>query len=56
MKIYSGPFANVTGYEHDLFPDGSALLLLDTGSAVTRRLHVVTNFEALLAGSPAPRP
>ena len=49
MKLFTGPYANVPGYEHDLFPDGSNLLLLGSGKDVAHRLHVVTNLEALFA-------
>ncbi len=43
----SGPYVNVPGYSHDLFPDGSQLLVLGSGSNEARRLRVVTGLDAL---------
>jgi Tol biopolymer transport system component len=53
VKIFSGPYANLPGYEHSLFPDGSFLLLVDSGVDVTRRLHVITNVESLIRAGAA---
>lgn len=56
VKLFSGPYANLPGYEHSLFPDGSFLLLRDSGVDVTRRLHVITNVEVLIRAGAAQAP
>lgn len=45
-----GNFASIA------FPDGSFLLLQDSGIDVARRLHVITNVEALLRAVAPPAP
>jgi Tol biopolymer transport system component/Ser/Thr protein kinase RdoA (MazF antagonist) len=47
-KLFAGPYVNVPGYSHDVFPDGSHLVLQGSGNERTNRLHVVTNLDALL--------
>ncbi len=47
VKVFTGPYVNVPGYSHDLFPDGSQLLALGSGSDVAQRLRVVTGMDAL---------
>lgn len=49
VKEFTGPYVNVGGYSHDVFPDGSQLLVLGSGSDVARRLRVVTGMEVLFA-------
>jgi len=49
VKEFTGPYVNVGGYSHDVFPDGSQLLVLGSGSDEARRLRVVTGMEALFA-------
>lgn len=45
--MFTGAYVNVPGYSHDLFPDGSQLLVLGSGSAAARRLKVVTGLEGV---------
>ncbi len=47
VKVFTGPYVNVPGYSHDLFPDGSHLLFLGSGNDVARRLQFVTGLDAL---------
>lgn len=47
VKEFTGSYVNVPGYSHDVYPDGSQLLVLGSGNDVARRLRVVTGMEAL---------
>lgn len=49
--MFKGSYANVPGYSHDIFPDGSQLLVLGSGSEVARRLRVVTGLPALFTAA-----
>jgi serine/threonine-protein kinase len=49
-RVLTGPYVNVPGYSHALFPDGSQLLVLGSGGDVARRLRVVTGVEGLFGG------
>ncbi|MBK6733776.1 MAG: PD40 domain-containing protein [bacterium] len=49
-RVLTGPYVNVPGYSHAVFPDGSQLLVLGSGGDGTRRLRVVTGVEGLFAG------
>lgn len=48
--LFKGAYANVPGYSHDLFPDGSHLLVLGSGGEVARKLKVVTGVEGVFGG------
>jgi len=49
-RVLTGPYVNVPGYSHAVFPDGSQLLVLGSGGDVARRLRVVTGVDGLFAG------